>query len=199
VKWLLVAGVVLFLVYRFPTQVEYVGLAGLVLFLAYCARSSSTTLPAGGGAGYRRGPCGFCGQYSRNLAGHEGGHLAAAEALGYQVTGAVVRRNGTGFTAIPGWTNNPWHTMVIAAAGTSGENRERWTDAGLNGSRHDEGTDAWWVHTLAPRIAKQRGVMTDVVIADARSTADRLVASNARAWRDARDELARYGQIGDVT
>lgn len=133
------------------------------------------------------------------LASHEAGHVAAAQALGYRVTGAVVRRNGTGVTLIPGWTRNPWHTMVIAAAGASGENRDRWTDAGLNGSPSAEGSDAWWVHRLAPVVGRQRGMTKAQVIASARAQADRLVAANAGVWRQTKTVLREQGRIGDAT
>lgn len=177
-------------------------MTGVVFFVLCIAlwmwcRSSTTSTPS---ARYmaKGGPCGFCGTHSPMLAAHEAGHVAAARSLEYRVSGAVVRNNGTGYTAIPGWLDNPRHTMIIAAAGTSGENRDRWTDAGLNGSRSAAGSDAWWVHQLAGEEAKRRGVSKADVIKRVRAEADRRVASRSREWAQTKGVLGRDGKFGDV-
>jgi hypothetical protein len=175
--------------------VGVVVIAAVVAVVSVASSSESVPIELERAAA-RAGACGFCGTYSSMLASHEAGHVAAARSLGYAVPGAVISKEGWGYTDVPGWLNNPWHTMVIAAAGAAGENRDRWTDAGLNGSPSWTGSDAWWVHKLAPAAARKRGVTVGEVIALARSEADRRVASRSGDWRDAKVVLKANGVYG---
>jgi hypothetical protein len=156
--------------------------------------SRITAVPAGG-------RCGACAVFVADIAAHEAGHAVTAEALGYTVTGAVVYGFGDGgFTTVPGWGNNPWHTMVMAAAGRAGENRKRiFFTADLNGGRNDKWTDAWWVHRLAPQVAAERGITAAQAIALAEAEADRLISASAGQWQKYTDVLTRDGSFGDVT
>jgi hypothetical protein len=139
--------------------------------------------------------------YVADIAAHEAGHVAAAEKLGYKVAGAIVYGFGDGgFTSVPGWGTNAWDTMRMAAAGAAGENRNRMVfKAGINGGKSEQWTDAWWVHRLAPQVAKQRGITTAEAIAAAQREADRLVAANSGRWREAQNTLARNRQFGDIS
>jgi len=216
-KWA-AAAAALFALARYPHQASWiltalfthalaVLIAAFVVWIALCVAKSRTT---SGGAGMGMvapraaatgGRCGACAIYVKDIAAHEAGHATVAEALGYQVTGAIVYGWGAGgFTAIPGWTDNPWHTMVMAAAGRSGENRNRMIfTADLDGGKRDEYSDAWWIHRLAPQIAKARGVTRDEAIEQARAEADRILAANTPQWRRQTDVLNRDRRIGDVT
>lgn len=176
-------------------------LLGLIVLAAWCFAGSQKGQKAAAAFSPKRrksagGPCGVCGKYSSMLTAHEAGHAACGKALGYSVRGAIVSKDGWGETDVPGWLDNPWHTMIIAAAGAAGENRDRWTDAGLNGSKSTKWSDAWWVHKLAPQVAKKRGISTDQAIREARSEAKRLVASRSGEWRRVKAVLAKNGSYG---
>jgi hypothetical protein len=199
------AVVALLVVLRYGQQLEYILLAGFVGWLAVCcignrrgsrpfrAARYAATSPAGG-------RCGACAAFVADIAAHEAGHTVAAEGLGYRVAGAVVYPGDGGFTAIPGYGDDAWDTMVMAAAGAAGENRNRLIfKADINGSRSDRYSDAWWCHRLAPEIAKDRGITTAQAIAQAEAEANRLLSANPRRFHQATDVLTRDRQFGDIS
>lgn len=165
----------------------------LIVLAWWCFASSSSKARSTGGR------CGACGFYVSDTAAHEAGHVAVAEKLGYKVSGAVVWPGEGGFTSIPGWSKDPWHTMVMAAAGAVGENRERiFFKADINGFKSWKWSDAWWCHQLAPQVAEQRGITATEAIRSAQAEAERLLSANLRRWRQARDVLEREHHFGDV-
>jgi hypothetical protein len=127
--------------------------------------------------------------------------LTVLAVVGYTVTGAIVYGFGDGgFTTIPGWGEEPWHTMVMAAAGRSGENRKKlFFKEDLNGDKKIKFTDSWWVHQLAPQVAAKRGITAARVIGLAEAEADRLISANAGQWQKYTDVLTRDGSFGDAT
>lgn len=198
-----VALAALFVVIRYGQQLEYVLLTGFVGWLAVCCignrRGSRPFRAARYTSSATTARCGACGAFVVDIAAHEAGHTAVAEALGYKVDGAVVYPGDGGFTAIPGYGSKAWDTMVMAAAGAAGENRNRLIfKAEINGSKSDRGSDAWWCHRLAPEIAKARGITPAQAIAQAEAEANRLLSGNASRWREATDVLARDHQFGDI-
>jgi hypothetical protein len=143
--------------------------------------------------------CGACGYGGKLLPEHEGGHVAGAEAAGLKVTGAsVVEPDRSGFTRIPNWAKDPWIMMVVAACGPAGERFGGANEGRCGGSRSEKGSDLWWIHRLAPKVAKVRGITAEEAIRLADAEATRLVSSNSGRWREARDILRRDGKFGDV-
>jgi hypothetical protein len=199
-----IAFAVLLVVLRYGQQLEYILLAGFAGWLALSCignrRGSRPFRAARYAAGLVGGRCGACAAFVADIAAHEAGHTVAAEGLGYQVAGAVVYPGDGGFTAIPGYGDNAWDTMVMAAAGAAGENRNRLVfKADINGSKSDRYSDAWWCHRLAPEIAKARGITTAEAIAQAEAEANRLLSANPRRFREASDVLTRDRQFGDIS
>ena len=143
--------------------------------------------------------CGACGYGGKRLPEHESGHVATAEASDLEVTGATVALpDRRGFTRIPNWAKDPWTMMVVAFGGLAGERLGGASEGECGGSRSDKGSDLWWIHRLAPKVAKVRGITVEEAIRQADAEAMRLVSSNSRRWREARDILRRDGQFGSV-
>jgi len=201
---LLAAGAVLMVMLavakQYPGAVIAIGLGGLMLFGVACSANdrnprtiaARSVLKSARGGGFVR----CCGVYVDDTSGHEAGHLVTAEDLGYSVSGAVVNKDGTGFTEVPGWGRSAWDTMVMAWGGQVGEQRTRaFKSVGLNGGRTNEGTDAWWVHKLAPKVAKQRGISIEQAISQTHAAAQRSVARRSGRWASVKSVLEQNGKI----
>lgn len=205
-KYLLMVGGAAVLWARSPHLLEVVLLAGLVVWMGACAKASRGAGPAMSVSLGRRGgdlSCHFCafeGDSVREVADHEGGHVAVAEALGYKVEGAELLGRGSGVTWVSG-KPTPWDAIRIAAAGTSAENLSRWVfKQPLNGSRSDGRSDAWRAHSLAPQLAKERGSTVRQIIeqAEAEATSILQARSGAARMRSASRQLASKGRFGQV-
>lgn len=180
-------GAVYYCHHYHPILTMLVAVLAVAGFLAWCVYSS------GGHDNFR-----MCGEYSTDAAGHESAHLVVSRELGYRVEGAVVNSDGSGFTRVPGWLKNPEDAVVMAAAGSAGENMNRFFDVGLNGDKSDGKSDAYWVHKLAKQIAAERGVSKAEVIKEARKEAARLVSKNKSQWKRVRKTLEDKGRVGNV-
>ncbi|MBO0847837.1 MAG: hypothetical protein J2P20_00115 [Pseudonocardia sp.] len=205
-KFLLIVIGAAFLWARSPHLLEVVLLVGLVVWMGVCARASrgggaAMSVAVGrGGGGLSCHFCAFEGDSVREVADHEGGHVAVAEALGYKVEGAALLGRGAGVTWVGG-KPTPWDAIRIAAAGTSAENLSRWIfKEPLNGSRSDGRSDAWRAHSLAPQLAKERGISARQVIEQAEAEATSILKSSSGAarMRSASRQLASKGRFGQV-
>ena len=172
----------------------------LLIFGGMCAANDRSPRTVAYRASYTQAKKGgyCCGTWVKDLTAHEAGHTAVAKGLGYRVNGAVVNKDGTGFTSIPGWENNPRHTMIMAAAGAAGEKLVTGKFE-LNGAKNWAYTDKWYVYSLAAKVAKQRGITSEQAVAEAQREATRLLSQNMGHWREANDKLGRDGKFGSTS
>jgi peptidase M50B-like protein len=194
-RWLLVAGAALLVATRYPALVEYVGLAGLVLWIVVCCsnnRAPSRARRASAPLGRSEASCRFCGYSSTvvRVAHHEAGHWVVGEAFGLTPTSAEIARDGSGVTYIRG-DRTDYQQAVIAAAGSKAEELRcnLFFEQDINGWKSEPSSDKhkWLRHSELAGIDPRRAC----------SDALRILRANSGRQQEIADRLMRDMQIGN--